>query len=102
MINSFANEVTRKIFLNLPLTRKEIRKFGSLNIEKTTNRLQVLDLSDERDLILAMHLYYHALSGTRRYSIDANSRRSIWRITFEWADGNRTDVEAVLIEDTHK
>jgi len=41
------------------------------------------------------------LKGTNRYSIDADSRKSLWRITFEWEDDEMKDVLLVKIEDTH-
>jgi len=37
----------------------------------------------------------------KRHSIDANSRRSKWRITFAWKNEQLSDVELVKIEDTH-
>lgn len=46
-------------------------------------------------------LHYHKLHGEGRYSIDANSRNTKWRITFAWANEELTDVELVEIEDTH-
>lgn len=39
--------------------------------------------------------------GTRRYSIDANSRNAKLRITFAWANDELTDVKRVEIQDTH-
>lgn len=55
----------------------------------------------EKDLLTLHSLHYHKLHGTGRYSIDANSRNSKWRITFAWADQALTDVSLVKIEDTH-
>lgn len=54
-----------------------------------------------KDLLTLHSLHYHKLHGTGRYSIDANSRNSKWRITFAWADQALTDVSLVKIEDTH-
>lgn len=102
MILSFADEITRKIFDGEILTRKEARKLGSLNIAKTEARLQLLNQASEKNLLSALSLHYHALSGTARYSIDADSRTSKWRITFSWEDEVRSDVQLVRIEDTHK
>ncbi len=48
-----------------------------------------------------LDLYYHSLHGTSRYSIDAYSRKSKWRITFLWKDEEMTDVLLVRLEDTH-
>ena len=55
----------------------------------------------EKDLLTLHSLHYHKLHGTGRYSIDANSRNSKWRITFAWVDQALTDVSLVKIEDTH-
>jgi plasmid maintenance system killer protein len=64
-------------------------------------RLVVLHHSTEKDLMKFHALHYHSLRGTRRYSIDADSRASKWRITFAWANRELTDVSLVKIEDTH-
>ena len=101
MIASFADSTTEKIFLGEELTRKELRKLGGLNVDKAQERLAILNQTSERDLIALPVLHYHALRGKKRYSIDANSRRSKWRITFAWTDENLCDVELVEIEDTH-
>jgi plasmid maintenance system killer protein len=65
-------------------------------------RLQILNAATEKDLLIHHSLQYHALKGTKRYSIDANSRNSKWRITFTWSEDTLADVELVKIEDTHK
>lgn len=101
MIISFADEVTEKIFLGDELTRRELKKLGDLDVAKTQERLAVLHQATEKDLLTLPFLHYHALRGSKRYSIDANSRRSKWRITFAWADQDRVDVQLVCIEDTH-
>ena len=101
MIRSFADEVTRKIFDGEELDRKEKKHFGDLRIDKAQERLAVLNQATEKDLLSLHSLHYHALRGTRRYSIDANSRTSKWRITFAWVDENLKNVELVKIEDTH-
>ena len=54
-----------------------------------------------KDLLTLHSLHYHKLHGTGRYSIDANSRNSKWRITFAWVDQALTDVSLVKIDDTH-
>ena len=97
---SFLDKPTGKIFESEELTRKEIRAFGFLNIQKAYDRLRVLHLATERDLLAAVSLHYHRL-GKGRYSIDADSRKSPWRITFEWENEELTNVELVKIEDTH-
>ena len=100
MIRSFSDKPTEKIFGNEELTRKKIRAFGLLNFQKAYDRSQVLHLDTERDLLAAVSLHYHRL-GNGRYSIDADSRKSPWRITFEWENEELTNVELVKIEDTH-
>jgi plasmid maintenance system killer protein len=45
--------------------------------------------------------HYHRLSGSVRFSIDADARNSPWRITFQWENEEMTDVELVKVEDTH-
>ncbi len=52
-------------------------------------------------LLLMPFLHYHRLKGSARYSIDADSRKSAWRITFEWENFQMKDVQLVRIEDTH-
>jgi len=100
VIRSFSDKPTEKIFGNEELTRKEIRAFGLLNIQKAYDRLQVLHFASERDLLASVSLHYHRL-GKGRYSIDADSRKSPWRITFEWENEELTNVKLVKIEDTH-
>ena len=101
MIASFADSATEKIFLGEELTRKESRKLGGLDVDKAQERLAILNQATERDLLTLPALHYHALRGIKRYSIDASSRQSKWRITFAWKDENLCDVELVKIEDTH-
>ncbi len=102
MIRSFANGATEKIFRGDKLTRKEEKQLGGLWIDKAQERLAILNQANERDLLTLQSLHYHKLQGSGgRYSIDANSRNSKWRITFAWADDELTDVELVEIEDTH-
>jgi plasmid maintenance system killer protein len=101
MIQSFFDEATRKIFDGEELDRKEKKQFGDLRIDKAQERLAVLNQATEKDLLSLRSLHYHALRGTWRYSIDANSRNSKWRITFAWVDEHLTDVQLVKIEDTH-
>lgn len=101
MIRSFADPTTEKIFLGIGLTRKEEKQFGGLRIDKAQERLAILNQATERDLLSLYSLHYHKLHGQGRYSIDANSRNSKWRITFAWANDELADVELVEIEDTH-
>jgi plasmid maintenance system killer protein len=101
MIKSFADSLTEKIFRGDNLTKKEARQLGDIRIDKAQERLLILHHSAEKDLLTLHSLHYHKLQGTGRYSIDANSRNSKWRITFAWADQALTDVSLVKIEDTH-
>lgn len=101
MILSFADETTAKIFRGDSLTRKEERSLGDLKVNKAYERLLLLNAATEKDLLLYPALHYHSLKGKTRYSIDADSRNSKWRITFAWADQALTDVSLVTIEDTH-
>lgn len=101
MIKSFADPLTEKIFRGEDLTKKEVRQLGDIRIEKAQERLLILHHSTEKDLLTLRSLHYHKLHGTGRYSIDANSRNSKWRITFDWVDQEFTDVSLVQIEDTH-
>jgi plasmid maintenance system killer protein len=101
MIKSFADAITEKIFRGDDLTKKESRQLGDIRIDKAQERLLILHHSAEKDLLTLHSLHYHKLHGTGRYSIDANSRNSKWRITFAWADQALTDVSLVKIEDTH-
>lgn len=101
MIKSFGNEISRKIFEGEKLSGKELRTLGDFRIEKAQERLHVLNLACENDLLKLQSLHYHRLHGSKRYSIDANSRNSKWRITFEWYNHEMRDVSLVRIEDTH-
>jgi len=101
VIESFADRITEKIFRGDELNRKELQSLGTMNIEKAFERLAILNRADERTLRQIPYLYYHSLHGTSRYSIDAYSRKSKWRITFLWKDEEMTDVLLVRLEDTH-
>ena len=102
MTKSFSDSTTERIFNGEPLSRKELKKLGTINLIKAQERLSVLHASSERELLILSMLFYHKLQGTTRFSIDANSRRSPWRITFEWENDEMKDVRLVSIEDTHK
>lgn len=101
VIRSFADKATEKIFLGEALSRKESNKFGTLNTIKAFERLAILNEADEKSLLLIPALHYHKLKGTSKYSIDAESRNSRWRITFQWENAEMKNVELVRIEDTH-
>ena len=101
VIRSFADEAAQKIFRGEKLTRKEQKRLGGLRVGKAQERLAILNQASEKDLLTLQSLHYHKLHGEGRYSIDANSRNSKWRITFAWANDELTDVELVKIQDTH-
>ena len=101
VIKSFSDRTTKRIYLGDVLTKNDRKKIGSLNVEKAKERLAVLATADEKRLMMATHLHYHALHGTGRYSIDADSRCSPWRITFSWDGDEMVDVVMVGVEDTH-
>lgn len=101
MIKSFADSITRKVLVGETLTQKEMKQLGGLRLDKAQERLVILQHATEKDLLTLHSLHYHKLHGTGRFSIDANSRAAKWRITFEWANQELTDVSLVKIEDTH-
>ena len=101
VIRSFADTTTEKLFLGEQLSRKETKKLGTLNPIKAFERLAILNEADEKSLLLTPALHYHKLKGTSKYSIDADSRKSPWRITFQWENLEMKNVELVRIEDTH-
>lgn len=101
MIKSFADTVTEKLFLGSEMSRRELNKLGTLNPVKAFERLAILNEADEKALLLIPALHYHKLKGTSKYSIDADSRKSPWPITFQWENAEMTNVELVRIEDTH-
>ena len=101
MIQSFADTLTEKLFFGEEMSRREINKIGTLNPVKAFERLAILNEADEKALLLIPMLHYHKLQGTSKYSIDADSRKSPWRITFQWENAEMQNVELVKIEDTH-
>ena len=101
MIKSFADALTEKVFLGSEVSRKDLNKLGSLNPIKAFERLAILNEADEKNLRLIPALHYHKLKGTSKYSIDADSRNSAWRITFQWENAEMRNVELVKIQDTH-
>jgi plasmid maintenance system killer protein len=101
VIKSFSDTITEAIFLGEKLSRKDTAKFGSLDTVKAYERLAMLNQADEKTLLLSPFLHYHKLKGSQRFSIDADSRKSPWRITFKWDNAEMKDVQLVRIEDTH-
>jgi plasmid maintenance system killer protein len=101
VIISFADSVTETLFLGRELSRKDRNKLGGLNPIKAFERLAILHQADEKALLLIPFIHYHKLKGTPKYSIDADSRKSPWRITFEWENSEMKNVTLVKIEDTH-
>jgi plasmid maintenance system killer protein len=101
VIRSFADTTTEKLFLGEELSRKESNKLGALTPVRAFERLAILNEADEKALLLIPALHYHKLKGTSKYSIDADSRKSPWRITFQWENLEMKNVELVRIEDTH-
>ena len=101
VIKRVADPLTEKLFLGAEMTRKEANKLGTLNPIKAFERLAVLNEADAKSLILIPALHYHKLKGTFKYSIDADSRKSPWRITFQWEKAEMKNVELVRIEDSH-
>lgn len=101
VIKSFSDKATEKLFLGQALNKKQRKAFGVLNCEKAAERLFLLDSANEKALLTAPTLRYHKLHGSDRYSIDADSRKSKWRITFSWENDEMADVRLVTIEDTH-
>jgi len=101
VIQSFGDPLAEKVFLGEALSRKELQKLGDLDLAKAQQRLAILNQASEQDLLRLPMLHYHRLHGISRYSIDATSRRSRWRITFAWTGADCNDVELVRLEDTH-
>ena len=101
VIRSFADTTTEKLFLGEELSRKETNKLGTLNPIKAFERLAILNEADEKSLLLTPALHYHKLQGTSKYSIDADSRKSPWRIAFQWENLEMKNVELARIEDPH-
>ena len=101
MIKSFADHLTEKLFLGSEMTRKEANKLGTLDPIKAFERIAILNEADQKSLLLIPALHYHKLKGTSKYSIDADSRKSPWRITFLWENAEMKNVELVRIEDPY-
>lgn len=101
MIKSFSGQLAERIFYDECLTKQDRKAAGELNVSKAASRLRQLHTADEKALLTAPYLHYHKLQGSDRYSVDADSRRSPWRITFSWENDEMKHVELVKIEDTH-
>jgi plasmid maintenance system killer protein len=82
-------------------TSRISKKFGERIYDKPPKQAAILNEANEKSLLLIPALHYHKLKGTTKYSIDADSRKSPWRITFHWEDSEMENVELVRIEDTH-
>ena len=98
VLKSFAAPLTEKLFSGSEITRKEANRLGTLNPVKAFERLAILNEADEKSLLLIPALHYHKLKGTSQHSIDADSRKSPWRITFQWENAEMKNVELVRIE----
>ena len=101
MIQSFADTLTEKLFLGKEMSRREINQLGTLNPVTAFEQLAILNEADEKALRLIPMLHYHKLHGTSKYSIEADSRKSPWRITFQCENAEMQNVELLKIEDTH-
>lgn len=82
-------------------TSRISKKFGERTYDKYPKQATILNEANEISLLLIPTLHYHKLKGTTKYSTDADSRKSPWRITFHWEDSEMENVELVRIEDTH-
>lgn len=106
MIRSFQCQTTESIFnqKSYLLNKKERKRFGDLDTSKAHDRLRILNaIRSESELLLPInkYLYYHAHSGSDTSTIDANKRRSKWRICFEWHSKELGDTMNVSITDPH-
>lgn len=101
VIRSFTDVTTEKLSLSRELCRIESNKLGNLNPVKAFERLAILNAFDEKSPLNIYALHYHKLKGTSNYSIDANSRESPRKITFQWENLEMKNVGLVRIEDTH-
>jgi hypothetical protein len=81
VIESFRDTTIEKLFLGQELSRKESNKLGCLNRTRVFERLAILDGANEKSLLLIPGLHDHKLKGTRKYSIDADFRKSPSPIT---------------------
>jgi toxin HigB-1 len=90
VIESFASDETRKIFLGIPSTKLP------RDIQRTARRKLIYldDAEDLQDLLAPPGNRLEKLKGKRsgQYSIRINDQ---WRICFEWADDKARNVEIV-------
>jgi toxin HigB-1 len=93
VIESFASEETKKIFLGIVSTKLP------KDIQRTARRKLIYldDAEDLQDLLAPPGNRLEKLKGNRsgQYSIRINDQ---WRICFEWSDNKAKNVEIV---DTH-
>ena len=90
MIESFASEESKKIFLGIVSTKLP------KDIQRTARRKLIYldDAEDLQDLLAPPGNRLEKLKGNRsgQYSIRINDQ---WRICFEWSDNNAKNVEIV-------
>ena len=90
MIESFASDETKKIFLAIASTRlpKEIQRTARRKL------FYLDDAEDLQDLLAPPGNHLEKLKGKRsgQYSIRINDQ---WRICFNWADNKARNVEIV-------
>ena len=90
MIESFASDETKKIFLGIASTRLP------KDIQRTARRKLIYldDAEDLRDLLAPPGNHLEKLKGKRsgQYSIRINDQ---WRICFQWVDNQARNVEIV-------
>ena len=90
MIESFASDETKKIFLGIASTRLP------KDIKRTARRKLIYldDAEDLRDLLAPPGNHLEKLKGKRsgQYSIRINDQ---WRICFQWVDNQARNVEIV-------
>lgn len=90
MIESFASEETRKIYLG------SVSKKLPRDIQRTARRklLYLDDAEDLQDLLAPPGNHLEKLKGDRtgQYSIRINDQ---WRICFEWVENKARNVEIV-------
>jgi proteic killer suppression protein len=90
VIESFASDETKKIFLGIASTRLP------KDIQRTARRKLIYldDAEDLRDLLAPPGNHLEKLKGKRsgQYSIRINDQ---WRICFQWVDNQARNVEIV-------
>ena len=73
---------------------KKPTKLGTFNPVKAFELLAILNEADEKSPLLNPALHYHKFQGASKYSIDADSRKSPWRITFQWENLEMKNVSS--------